>query len=285
LLQLVFLTKILISAKGEFTQSDLLSPGGFAYIFPLLAALIHRVGRTNTLKEKMRTELAMFASDILLSHCGLGGSPMVPRRDMVHSLVELLSRYPRLHGAAREGLLTLCVSMEDAAADLMDESLDDDMNHILESDEKAIVEELLDATLNSEPIARESSLKALLHLPIPQGSIDGVAAARVWVSRFDGLESISSEADRVWEMWNEESNIESPAVPHVMSLISKSFNIICIYYKTKKFLLSAHNVSDVRISAGKSLCSILELMPDKTHDCVKLLFSFYDEKVLIYIIS
>ncbi|KAI8829232.1 hypothetical protein BJ741DRAFT_394694 [Chytriomyces cf. hyalinus JEL632] len=95
--------------------------GRLRCIFPLIYYLLLRIGRTRNIKEKIRTELIIFGSEILISHCGLGGSPLVPGRSMVHVLIELLNTLPRLHGAAREGLLALCVSMEDSAADEEDE--------------------------------------------------------------------------------------------------------------------------------------------------------------------
>ncbi|KAJ3059769.1 hypothetical protein HDU99_006219, partial [Rhizoclosmatium hyalinum] len=65
----VVLTKLLMAAKSDYVASNPLSPGAFAYIFPLLSFLILRTGRTRNIKEKIRTELIIFASEILIAHC------------------------------------------------------------------------------------------------------------------------------------------------------------------------------------------------------------------------
>ena len=220
---IVIVSKILVSAKTEFTASNPLSSGAFAFIYPLLSVLIQRGGRAAMFKEKILTELVMYSSDILFAHCGLGGSVHVPRTQMIKDLIELITRYPRLHGAAREGILTLCISLEDAAADLDAEDYDEDVSlkDRMKTDENAITLELLEATLNREPVAREACMKALQHLPTPEGYKGGIAASRIWVMKYDTNENISAEADRVWEMWNDNASISSDSLFDIVTLICK----------------------------------------------------------------
>ncbi|KAJ3208838.1 translational activator of GCN4 [Dinochytrium kinnereticum] len=270
----VSVTKLLISAKSEFTASNPLSPGGFAFILPLLSSLILREGRAAGMKEKIRTELTMLASDILIAHVGLGGSHMVPRQSMIRALVELLTHYPRLHGAAREGILTLCVAMEDAAAtdDIAEDELEmlDDEDRIeieegreaMRRDEKTVTAELLDALLSPEPVAREACLRALQHLPIPEGCLDGVPGSKVWALMHDEVETITMEAERVWEIWNDDDKIEAGILEPIMDLIT-------------------FKVPDIRSSAGRALCEALKSLPE----CVPKAFSdlqrlYHDKNVL-----
>ncbi|KAJ3234763.1 translational activator of GCN4 [Chytriomyces hyalinus] len=261
----VVLTKLLTAAKADYVASNPLSPGAFSYIFPLIYYLLLRIGRTRNIKEKIRTELIIFASEILISHCGLGGSPLVPRRSMVHVLIELLNTLPRLHGAAREGLLTLCVSMEDSAADEEDEdpeTLDESeklLKKMLAADEVDISNELLDALLSSEPMSRQSALRALQHMPMPAGAADGVAAARVWAAKYDADEEIAAEAGRVWEMWNGESSLDANGIQGVVDLICDP-------------------CGEIRAAAGKSLSAALSSLNDHTIPVLKQLFALYEVK-------
>ncbi|KAJ3072605.1 translational activator of GCN4, partial [Rhizoclosmatium hyalinum] len=219
--------------------------------------------------EKIRTELIIFASEILIAHCGLGGSPLVPRKSMVNVLIELLNTLPRLHGAAREGLLTFCVSMEDEAAN-EDEDVDPEelteseklLKQMIKSDEVEITSELLNALLSPEPIARQSALKALQHMAIPEGSTDGVAAARVWMAKFDADEVISTEGGRVWEMWNDEESLVASGIQGVVDLICDP-------------------VSEIRAAAGRALNAALETLPDETEEVLQKLYALYEVKNIL----
>jgi HEAT repeat protein len=259
----VLATKLLITGKGEFTASNPLSPGSFSYIYPLVSTVIQKEGRTTMLKDKMLTELVMYASDILISHCGLGGSPFIPRRAMVHDLAELVTKYPRLHGAAREGILTLCVSLEHAILDEDFEELEESIQKLMKDDEKAITGELLDALLSLEPVARQAAGAALQHMSMPEDALNGLAGARVWVAKYDEKETIHTEAERVWEGWNGEDAILEPvAYTHVIQLI-------------------CHDVEDVRMSAGRALAASLEDAPDLVAATLEQLYVLYEEKNIV----
>ncbi|KAI8841708.1 armadillo-type protein [Chytridium lagenaria] len=219
----VTVTKLLVSAKSEFTASNPLSPGSFALLFPLLSALILREGRAASMKEKIRTELTMVASDILIAHVGLGGSHMVPRRAMIRDLVELLTRYPRLHGAAREGLLTLCMAMEDAAAS-------DDVSE--EEMESLDVEDVIEIKEAREAMARDEQAD----------------------------ETICTEAERVWELWNgEEAKVTDVILGNILELIT-------------------YKVPEIRASAGRALCEALENLPSSVSKTFTDLQKLYHEK-------
>ncbi|KAI8828909.1 armadillo-type protein [Chytriomyces cf. hyalinus JEL632] len=224
--------QLLTAAKADYVASNPLSPGAFSYIFPLICYLLLRIERTRNIKEKIRTELIIFASEILISHCGLGGSPLVPRRSMAHVLIELLNTLPRLHGAAREGLLTLCVSMEDSAADEEDE----DPETLDES------EKLLKTMLATDE-----------HMPMPAGAADGVAAARVWAAKYDADEEIAAEAGRVWEMWNAESSLDANGIQGVVDLICDP-------------------CGEIRAAAGKSLSAALSTLNNQPIPVMKQAF-------------
>ncbi|KAJ3285913.1 translational activator of GCN4, partial [Blyttiomyces sp. JEL0837] len=258
----VTVTKMLLSAKAEFTASNPLSPGAFAYIFPLLSNMVHQRGRVRNLKEKIRSELCIYASDMLIAHCSLGGSPFVPSRAMISALIELLTRVPRLHAAAREGLLTLCISMENAEAEGDHDYLDEQTKGAIAEDQKAIVNALYDALLSHEPVAREACLRALQHFPPPENPAGGIAAARVWILREDDIETIEVEAERVWELWNDDATISAESLGHLLELLTVS-------------------VADIRTNAGRGLHKALEQHKDKVVVTLENLFTLYQEKNIV----
>ncbi|KAJ3197163.1 translational activator of GCN4 [Irineochytrium annulatum] len=208
------------------------------------------------------------ASDIILAHSGMGGSASAPRRLMVESLLQLIVDYPRLHGAAREGLLTLCVSMEDAAADIDPDVEFDDEDEQFEfeearkqdaEDEKAIINELLSALVSHEPAAREASLRALQHLPVPEGALNGVGGSRVWTLRHDTSESIAAEAVRIWEMWNDDNTVGKEILSGLLELV-------------------VSNVAEIRGASGRALCAALKELPDEITTTFTKLYDLYAEK-------
>ncbi|KAI8827337.1 armadillo-type protein [Chytriomyces cf. hyalinus JEL632] len=213
----------------------------------LLSAITHWTYSKH--QRKIRTELIIFASEILISHCGL-----------VHVLIELLNTLPRLHGA-REGLLTLCVSMEDSAAGEEDEdaeTLDESeklLKTMLATDEVDISNELLDALLSSEPMRMQ-------HMPMPAGAADRVAAARVWAAKYDADEEIAAEAGRVWEMWNAESSLDANGIQGVVDLICDPCGEICA-------------------AAGKNLSAALSTLNNHTIPVMKQLFVLYEVKNVV----
>ncbi|KAJ1550021.1 translational activator of GCN4, partial [Cladochytrium tenue] len=252
----VVVTKLLGTAKADITLSNPLRPSGFAYIFPLLACLIHQRGRALKIKEKIRTELVMHAADLLIMHCSLGGSPLVPRRAMVAALVELVTRYPRLHGAAREALRVFCVGVEDAAATADEDLLlvDPWRREAAAGDPRAIALVLLDALLSSEAVARLACLQALLHLLPPD--VPGTAA-RIWGSRFDVSEDVRGEAERLWEVWYGEDTPPTRAdIPFLVKLLT-------------------HDVGDVRGSAGRGLSEALAAHPAAVTEVLEAIVAAY----------
>ncbi|KAI9344272.1 armadillo-type protein [Obelidium mucronatum] len=229
----VVLTKLLMAAKGDYVASNPLSPGAFSFIFPLIQTLVLRAGRTRNMKEKIRTELIIFAAEILIAHCGLGWKPV---------------------GSTK--------SNEDVDPEEELSEAEKLVKEMVAVDEVEITNELLNALLSQEPMARQSALKALQHLAPPESATDGVAAARVWMAKFDSDEDISGEASRVWEMWNDEDSLRQSGIQGIVDLVCAP-------------------VSEIRAAAGRALNAALEELPDETEDVLKKLYATYEIKNIV----
>ncbi|TPX65734.1 hypothetical protein SpCBS45565_g04973 [Spizellomyces sp. 'palustris'] len=257
-----FSANVLGSLKELYSVSDLFEPPTFAYLFPLLRAIVLRQGRIGTLNERAVTDLVMTASDVLLAHCGLASISVVPRREMLRCLLEMLGRYPRLRGAGREGLLILAFAVgagdHDEDADENGETTNGDS---AQTDVEAVVRELLDGLLSSEEAVRESCLMALSHLPVPSG-ISDLFDVRVWVAKFDEIEEIRKHADALWDEWNGDSTIEFEGVARLVEL-------------------AVYKVEAVRTSAGRALSGALKEYPDAVTATMEDLYRTYTEKVAI----
>ncbi|KAJ3031271.1 translational activator of GCN4 [Rhizophlyctis rosea] len=238
------LTSLLTTLQDHYTPSDPFPAPTFTYIFPLLRFIILREGRIATLKEKVITELIMSASDVLLAHCGIGGSRVLARDEVVRCLVEMVERYPRLRGAGRD---------EDLEGGYEEEVKK-------ESDLPLVINELLTGLLSSESAVRESCLLALGHLTIPQ-EVESQFASRLWIARFDPDESVRNEAAKLWEEWNGDDVLEKSGVAAVLELVT-------------------HKVSDVRVSAGRGLCAAVQAYPDLVTPTLSKLYEVYREKAI-----
>ncbi|KAJ3049894.1 translational activator of GCN4 [Rhizophlyctis rosea] len=254
---------LLSSLPELYSSSEPLPPPTFTYLFPLLRFIILREGRIASLKDRVITELVMSASDILLAHCGIAASRILPRRDMVKCLVEMLEKYPRLRNPAKEGLLTLAINVGEGELDEEDE---EDELHIngdggkKETDLPLVVGELLNGLLSLESAVRESCLLALGHLTIPE-DVEADFQSRLWIARFDPEEGVRNEAVRLWEEFNGEDVLENDNVGRVLELVT-------------------HKVSAVRLSAGRGLCAALQEYDDLVTPTIETLFETYREKAI-----
>ncbi|KAI8927350.1 armadillo-type protein [Entophlyctis helioformis] len=233
------INRLLEALVIEFPSSSQLPVPAFAFVFPLLQAIVAREGRIAQFKEKTHTGLVMTCSDVLLAHCTISGSPrVVPRRDMASVLVQILDEFPRLRSSARDGLL----SLTDEEIEIYAQAA----RHGTES----IVQVLLDALLSNQDAVRESALGGLAHLPIGDVMLPAFDA-RVWLARSDGFESVRTEADKLWEdVRGEETVIDEALVPDLQ----------------------------VRDSAGRALAKALALYPGSIAATLPALFDLYSEK-------
>lgn len=204
-----------------YTGSEPLNTVVFSYMFPLLQAIILREGRVGTLKERAVTDLCMSASDILLAHCALASSEIVPRREMVRCLLQLLEQYPRLRGAGREGLSTVAFAISAGEGDDDEEAESYTSNgnskNARESDLEGVIQELLEGLLSPEEAVRESALIALSHLPVPANLAD-IFDARVWMASYDEAEEIKQQADTLWREWNGTESIDLEGIAKILAL-------------------------------------------------------------------
>ncbi|KAJ3153392.1 translational activator of GCN4 [Geranomyces michiganensis] len=261
----VYLSTVLNQVKEQYTSQQPLEPAVFSYVFPLLRAIVLREGRIGALKDRDAADLAMAASDILLAHCGLASSSVVPRCGMVRALIELLECYPRVRGAGREGLLTVAfaISAEADDDDEEDDEGEDARENYTESGESVsdVVKELLDGLLSPEEAVRESCLMALSHLTIPSEMSD-TFDTKVWVSRFDEHAAIQEQAQALWTEWNGDDARNIDRIEDVITLV-------------------VHDVAAVRGSAGRAMCGILAHHADIIGAKLEDLYALYVKKVEI----
>ncbi|KAI9103109.1 armadillo-type protein [Phlyctochytrium arcticum] len=251
---------VISNIQEHHTGAHSLSAAAFAYVFPLIRAIVLREGRVHTLKDRLITDLSIEVADILLAHCGLGSSPLVPRKMMLKCLLELLERYPRLRVAGREGLLMLAFSV--AAGHDEDDDFERDSDELKnEKDTQDVVQELLNGLSSPEEAVREGCLAALTHLQIPPACARDFDA-RVWIARSDPVEKIRDQADALWELCNGEKSITESEVENITRLV-------------------AHKVEAVRTSAGRALCQALKVHPSLVNSTLDHLYSTFLTKAAV----
>ncbi|KAI8916484.1 armadillo-type protein [Powellomyces hirtus] len=259
-----YLTSVLGDIKEQYTSMDPLEPSAFSYVFPLLRAIVLREGRVGSLKDRDAADLTMVASDILLAHCGLASSPVVPRCGMVQSLLEMLEAYPRLRGAGREGLLTLAFAISTAEDEDDEDETDTEKGRSTADVGEGVsdvVKELLDGLLSPEEAVRESCLMALSHLTVPS-EVSEIFDTRVWTARFDEHEAIKEQAKTLWHDWNGDDSLDIERIDSVISLV-------------------VHQVAAVRGSAGRAMCGVLTHHADSIGEKLEDLYAIYAKKVAI----
>ncbi|KAJ3223816.1 translational activator of GCN4 [Clydaea vesicula] len=246
-----FAKKIFGSLKSMYSLSSPLRPSSFSYVFPLCRAIILVERKVSTLKNKQVAELTMLASEILLEHCSLGSCIEIPRSEIVKCLVFLLEHYPRLHKTAKEGLLTFCSAVGSSQGEI---------NSITGNPDFAsdVILQLLESLLNFEEIVRDSCLQSLQYLQIPE-HLSEVFAVKIFVAKHDNFESIKQHAETLWDTWDQNYVIEKRAINDIVDVV-------------------VHELTVIRESAGKALCSILKLYPNEISPTLEKLYGLYKTK-------
>ncbi|KAJ3371029.1 translational activator of GCN4 [Kappamyces sp. JEL0680] len=249
----------LLNQINELAQeSEPLSPPAFAFIFPILQAIVLRQGRIPTLKERVYTEVVMACADVLIAHAAIEGNDtlFLPRKAMVECLLLLIEHYPRLRTAAKGGLLALTIAT--SHLELADEEeLEDheDRVEVLITDMSTV---MLHGLLNGDGTVRESCLTGLGHLPFVD-SIRRQFDVRVWLCKSDDEDAVFTEAEAIW------SEVYSDAV-------------LDVDYLADLAALVAHSHSAIRSAAGRALCEALRVYEAKVLPTLLDLFALYKEK-------
>ncbi|KAI9261620.1 armadillo-type protein [Phascolomyces articulosus] len=160
------------------TESRPLEAPSFGYCFPVLQQVIYQgaigVGKSDT---EAALEQVIMAVDIIGFHCARGGSSSVmPKKDMIASLLYSIKEYPQCTKSAKTSLITLCESMED------------------DQDNRQEIDTLLHGLLSDETLVRNAALSALDLLDLTD--ID--YSPELWLASHDANEQNAELADTLW---------------------------------------------------------------------------------------
>ncbi|RIB06925.1 armadillo-type protein [Gigaspora rosea] len=162
------------------TERSLMSPSSFAYCFPLIHQVIMKGGiclhKEATKASEMSMEQIALGLDIISFHTVIGSSPLLPRSEMVHTLLHIIKEYPKFTKVARTAMINLCES-------------------IGETTEQKEVNVLLTGLLSSEAFVRHACLQALEYLDLTD--ID--FSCELWMACHDEDENNAKLAIALWE--------------------------------------------------------------------------------------
>ncbi|KAG0169361.1 translational activator of GCN4 [Apophysomyces sp. BC1015] len=161
------------------TESQPLAPATFAYCFPILHQVIQQGGvgcDKSDAGNESALEQVMMAIDIVGSHCGRGDSTVMPRNEMVQSLLHSIKEYPQCSKNAKMSLVTLCETMADS----------------LRPDE---INTLLQGLLSDEFLVRHAVLQGIELLDLTD--ID--YAPELWLACHDENEANAELANNQWQ--------------------------------------------------------------------------------------
>ncbi|ORX96881.1 ARM repeat-containing protein [Basidiobolus meristosporus CBS 931.73] len=108
------------------TEKAPLSPSSFSYCFPLIHQIIRENGVGAPSESRVlhpdeesqydkTPEQVVIAIDIISFHCKFSESLLVPRKEMIESLLQVIRCYNKLNSVAKKSLAVLCESMGDTA--------------------------------------------------------------------------------------------------------------------------------------------------------------------------
>ncbi|CAG8669579.1 15139_t:CDS:10, partial [Gigaspora margarita] len=162
------------------TERSLMSPSSFAYCFPLIHQVIMKGGiclhKEETKASEMSMEQIALGLDIISFHTVIGSSPLLPRSEMVYTLLHIIKKYPKFTKVARTAMINLCES-------------------IGETTEQKEINVLFTGLLSSEAFVRHACLQALEYLDLTD--ID--FSCELWIACHDEDENNAKLAIALWE--------------------------------------------------------------------------------------
>ncbi|KAF7728036.1 translational activator of GCN4 [Apophysomyces ossiformis] len=161
------------------TESQSLEPATFAYCFPILYQVIQQGGvgynKSDAGNESSLEQVTM-AIDIIGYHCGRGDSTVMPRKEMIESLLHSIKEYPQCSKNAKTSLVNLCESMVDTC--LPEE-----------------ISTLLQGLLSDEFLVRHAVLQGIEILDLTD--ID--YSPELWLACHDENEANAELANNLWQ--------------------------------------------------------------------------------------
>ncbi|CAG8829306.1 31138_t:CDS:2, partial [Racocetra persica] len=162
------------------TERSLITPSSFAYCFSLIHQVIMKGGidlhneKANDLETSM--EQIALGLDITSFHTVIGSSLLLPRSEMINTLLHIIKEYPKFTKVARTAMINLCESIGETA-------------------EQKEINVLLTGLLSPEPFVRHACLQALDNLDLTD--ID--FSCELWIGCHDEDEHNAKLAIALWE--------------------------------------------------------------------------------------
>ncbi|KAM3583875.1 translational activator of GCN4 [Umbelopsis sp. WA50703] len=162
------------------TERAPLSSSSFAYCFPLLHRVITESGiacdkKTEEGKESALEQITI-AVDIIGFHCTNGAESLLPRQEMIESLLLTIKEFPQCAKTAKTSLVDLCDAMGELAS-------------------PSEINILLQGVLSGESLVRVAALNGLE--PLDLTDID--YSDELWIACHDDEEVNAKLAKQVWD--------------------------------------------------------------------------------------
>lgn len=157
------------------TESRPLPSATFGFCFPVLQQVVQQGGIGADSESAM--EQVVMALDVIGFHCPQGSSSVLPRKEMITSLLYGIKEYPQCSKNAKSSLVALCESMDE-----------EDLN----TEE---IEPLFEGLLSDEILVRQAALQGLELLDLTD--ID--YSPQLWLACHDTNEQNAALASSLWE--------------------------------------------------------------------------------------
>ncbi|KAK9766674.1 translational activator of GCN4 [Basidiobolus ranarum] len=237
------------------TEKAPLSPSSFSYCFPLVHQIIRENGVGSPAESRIlhpdeesqfdkTPEQVVIAIDIISFHCKFSESLLVPRKEMIESLLLVIRSYNKLNSVAKKSLAVLCESMGDTAT--LPEMLT-----------------LLKGLLSESLLVRTACLEALDFLDLTD--ID--FSCELWIACHEDNEANANLAATLWD----ENSMEVPE--NYLSYI-----LPLVIHKNKNVRVSAAKALASAIQFHpQSISDSLKSIYDKYKELATPIVPEYDE--------
>ncbi|KAG1308067.1 hypothetical protein G6F64_006326 [Rhizopus arrhizus] len=158
------------------SESRPLPPASFGYCFPVFFKVIELGGIGCEKNSEQALEQIVMAADVIGFHCTQCDSPLMPRKEMIVTLLHTIKEYPSCSKSAKTSLVTLSEAIADSAST-------EEINMLLQG------------LLSSEVLVRSAALQALENLDLTD--ID--YSPELWVACHDENETNAELAKIQWE--------------------------------------------------------------------------------------
>ncbi|CAO3663041.1 unnamed protein product [Rhizopus stolonifer] len=148
----------------------------FGFCFPVLFQVIEQGGIACGKSSEQALEQIVMAVDVIGSHCSLGDSHLMPRKEMINTLLRTIKEYPTCSKSAKSSLVLLSEAIADSAT-------------------PEEISSLLQGVLSLEILVRSAALQALENIDLTD--ID--YSPELWVACHDENDTNAELASLQWE--------------------------------------------------------------------------------------